>query len=70
MPNPLGYYYYLRQDIDGLIPAPRRPTPNRTVPKRDSQDRRQSLGLLLMSAAICVPVVLTGVVAFALKLLA
>ena len=73
MPHPLGYYFYLRGNIDGLLPA--RIEPRETRPRRQdwasgrSFGRRQSLGLLLLSATICVPVMLAGGIALALRLL-
>lgn len=67
MPNPLGYYFYIREHIEGLPPAPDRRGPGHGRP--DAFSRRQSLGLALLCATICVPVILACAVAFALKLL-
>ncbi|MDR3475753.1 MAG: hypothetical protein P4M09_29255 [Devosia sp.] len=67
MPNPLGYYFYVREHLDGLLPAPHRGGPEHGRP--DTFSRRQSMGMLLMCATICVPVIVACGIAFALKLL-
>ena len=67
MVHRLGYSSYSPTNDNGLPPVPRR-GPSRHVGD-PSSSRSQILGLLLILAAICIPVALTCAIAAALKLL-
>ncbi len=66
MTSPLGYYHYLRGNIDGLLPAQPRPRKARGP----AADHRQELGLCLIVVATTLPVLVAGAVVLALNLLA
>jgi len=69
MPSPVGYYFYLKSRDRQLEPGSY-PSPQTHFVSEVSHSRRQTLGLLLMTAAICVPVLATLVVTLTLRLLA
>jgi hypothetical protein len=64
MTSPLGYYHYLRGNIDGLLPAQPRKA------RGPAADHRQELGLCLIVVATTLPVLVAGAVVLALNLLA